>query len=115
MSAAYMARAGYDLGAPERVGVEHRFDLRGTGFDTDSDVFHRAVFVTCPPEARPYGRKEPARSHRDTGPARLLPYGLQGIDVLLEVIRQTDVVSDAVLFPPTGSPVEADTDAVFVI
>lgn len=47
--AACMARAGYDLGPLERVGDEHRFDLRGTGFDTDSDAFHRAAFVTCGP------------------------------------------------------------------
>jgi hypothetical protein len=44
---ACMRRHGYNLAAPSRAGDEHNFDLRGTGFDTDSDSFHRAVFVAC--------------------------------------------------------------------
>lgn len=47
--AACMRSAGYDLRAPVRDDDEHRFDLRGTGFDTDPDAFHRAAFVTCAP------------------------------------------------------------------
>jgi hypothetical protein len=46
---ACMRRRGYELAAHSRVGDAHRFDLRGTGFDTDSDAFHRAVFVACAP------------------------------------------------------------------
>lgn len=44
-----MRRQGYELAAHSRAGDEHRFDLRGTGFDTDSDAFHRAVFAACGP------------------------------------------------------------------
>jgi hypothetical protein len=44
---ACMRRHGYELAAPSRAGDEYSFDLRGTGFDTDSDAFHRAVFVAC--------------------------------------------------------------------
>jgi hypothetical protein len=46
---ACMWRRGYDLAVPSRAGDEYSFDLRGTGFDTDSDAFHRAVFVACGP------------------------------------------------------------------
>ena len=46
---ACMRRQGYELAAPSRAGDEYTFDLRGTGFDTDSDAFHRAVFVGCHP------------------------------------------------------------------
>ncbi len=47
---ACMRRHGYDLAEPSHAGDEHIFDLRGTGFDTDSDAFHRAVFVACGPD-----------------------------------------------------------------
>lgn len=48
---ACMRRQGYELAAPSRGGDEYEFDLRGTGFDTDSDAFHRVVFVVCNPNA----------------------------------------------------------------
>lgn len=46
---ACMRRQGYELAAPSRAGDEYTFDLRETGFDTDSDAFHRVVFVGCHP------------------------------------------------------------------
>lgn len=45
----------------------------------------------------------------------LWTYGLHGIDVRLEVIRQTDVVSTAVLLLASGSVVVEVTTAVLVI
>jgi hypothetical protein len=42
------------------------------------------------------------------------PYS-QGIDVLLDVIRQTVVCKEALLLPPTVSSADDVTDATFVI
>jgi hypothetical protein len=44
---ACMGSEGYTLPEPSRSGDEYLFDLQGTGFDTEADAWHQAVFVTC--------------------------------------------------------------------
>jgi hypothetical protein len=40
---------GFDLPDPSRSGDEYVFDLRGVGFDPNTDAFQRATLVTCAP------------------------------------------------------------------
>src|SRR5687767_3431916 len=58
-------------------------------------------------------RPLPLNANAVPNPSASLPSYPQGIDALLEVILQIDVVSVEVLFPSTGSPVELLTEATF--
>ena len=43
---------GYRLPPPDRSGSEWVFDLRGSGFEVNTDPFIRAALVTCAPDLR---------------------------------------------------------------
>jgi hypothetical protein len=47
-----MRTEGYGLPPPERSGSEWVFDLRGSGFEVNTDPFVRAALVTCAPDLR---------------------------------------------------------------